>query len=405
VLYVDPEVDLGPVSPYVYGANYSMDGAVPAGMMDDALNSQITTLRYPGGAWGDRNDLMYFQYQIDMFMSFCQQLGAMPTVSVRLLNGTPQAAADLVRYINIQQKYGVVYWSIGNEPNLYASLPNVDYDTVRFNQEWRAIAQAMKAVDPTIKLLGPELSQWGTDLASTPKDSAGRDWMTEFLKANGDLVDVVTVHRYPLYHADGKSSTVDDLRNNTLEWTDLVTYLRGLVHETTGRDIPLAFTEVNSDPSNVLGGVASPDSYYNALWYADVLGHLDQQGVFMANYWVLAGSGGLGLLYTGQIRPAYYVFRLYSHFGNERVYSSSGVEFVDAYAAKRPDGTLTIMVINLTDSEQQVRLQVQGKRLSTAEVWLLDATHNAEDLGQQSIQPNGMLVLPAQSASLYVIAN
>jgi hypothetical protein len=45
-----------------------------------------------------------------------------------------------------------------------------------------AIAEAMKAVDPTIKLMGPELHQWGASLNTTLKDSSGRDWMVEFLK-------------------------------------------------------------------------------------------------------------------------------------------------------------------------------------------------------------------------------
>jgi hypothetical protein len=206
-----------------------------------------------------------------------------------------------------------------------------------------------------------------------------------------------------MYHADGRPSTIDELRQNTLEWGDMVVYLRNLIHETTGRDIPIAFTEVNSDPSNVVGGVASPDSFYNAIWYADALGRLIQQGVFMVNNWVLAGSGGLGLLYTGKIRPTYYVFQMYSHFGNEQVYASSGVEYVTVYAAKREDGTLTILVINLSDSEQHIPLQVRGVALSKAEVWLFDATHNAEDLGQQSFPLDGALVLPAQSITLYAI--
>ena len=30
-----------------------------------------------------------------------------------------------------------------------------------------------------------------------PRTSQGKDWMTEFLRANGDLVDIVSIHRYP----------------------------------------------------------------------------------------------------------------------------------------------------------------------------------------------------------------
>ena len=49
------------------------------------------------------------------------------------------------------------------------------------------VEPAMKAVDPTILLMGPELSgSYTSNFAANPKDASGRDWMTEFLKANGD---------------------------------------------------------------------------------------------------------------------------------------------------------------------------------------------------------------------------
>ncbi len=401
VLYVDPAKDLGPISPYVYGSNFSEYGAVPVDMLQTAYNAHINALRGLGGGWGETNDIQ--TYLVDMFVALCKQMGAIPTLSVRFLNGTPEAAAGWVQYANIQKGYGIHYWSIGNEPD-YELNNGQHIDTVTYNQQWRAIALAMKAVDPTIKLMGPELSQWGTSLATTPKDPAGRDWMTEFLKANGDLVDVVTVHRYPLYHANGAPSTVDELRQDTQEWGNMAIYLRDLVHQTTGRDIPIAFTEVNSDPSPVLGGVASPDSFYNAIWYADVLGRLIQQGVLMVNQWVLADrTGGLGLIYGSNLRPSYYVFQMYSHFGTELVYASSGISEVSLYAAKEPDGTLTLMVINLSDTEQRAPLQLQGMAPKTAEVWLFDATHNATDLGPQSIPSDGVLSLPQQSINLYVL--
>jgi hypothetical protein len=113
-------------------------------------------------------------------------------------------------------------------------------------------------------------------------------------------------------------------------------------------------------------------------------------------------TGGLGLIYGSEIRPTYYVFQIYNHFGNKQVYASTGVEEVTVYAAKREDGTLTIMVINLSVTEQHVPLQVQDMALTQAEVWRFDATHNAEDLGQQSFPPDGSLALPAQSITLYV---
>jgi hypothetical protein len=402
-LYVDPKVDLGPISPYLYGSNYGPMHTVSMEVMPLVESVGFTALRFPGGAWTDNVDIQSFQ--IDQFIDFCKQVGALPTISVRLLGGKPETAAELVRYTNIEKKYGVVYWSIGNEPSIYTSQRYADYDytTVNLNQDWRPIALAMKAVDPTIKLMGPEIHQWNDKYETTPKDSNGRDWMTEFLKANGDLVDVVTVHRYPLY-SPNRAISIDDLRVNTRRWTREVEYLRSLIREILGRDLPIAITELNSDPSSIVLQKASPDSFYNAIWYADVLGQMMNNDVFMVNQWVLSQrSTGLGLFNGSDIRPTFYVFPLYKNYGSERVYADTEATDVDVFAAKREDGALTLMVINLSINKRRVLLQVKGVDLTEADVWLLDATHNAENLGPQAFPADGFVTLPAQSATLYVI--
>lgn len=403
-LFVEPGTSLGPISPYLFGTNYGPMHAVALDVLPLVENGGFTALRFPGGAWTDTAEMQNFQ--IDQLMAFSKQVGAMPTISVRMLDGKPETAAELVKYTNIKKKYGVTYWSIGNEPNIYTQLKQADYDyTVEnLNKDWRAIALAMKAADPTIKLMGPELSQWNDSYETTPKDSAQRDWMTEFLKANGDLVDVVTVHRYPMFSPTNGPVTAQQLRENTRKWTKEVEYLHSLIKQTLGHDLPVAITELNSDPSNAQLQEASPDSFYNAIWYADSLGQLMNADAFMVNQWVLSQrTTGLGLLKGDEVRPTFYVFPLYQNFGSEQVYAASGVTDVDIFAAKRADGTLTLMVINLSDTEQRIPLQVKGIQLKEAEVWLLDATHNAENLGTQAFASDGTLTLPAQSATLYVI--
>ena len=402
-LFVDPGTSLGLISPYIFGTNHGPMHAVPVEMMPLVEEAGFTALRFPGGAWTDAVDMTHFQ--IDMLMTFAEQVGAMPTISVRMLNGEPETAAELVRYTNIEKKYGVTYWSIGNEPSIYTQLGQADYDytTEHLNRDWRAIALAMKKADPTIKLIGPEIHQWNDSSETTPKDSAGRDWMTEFLKANGDLVDVVSVHRYPLYSPNAPV-TVQDLRENTRKWTGEVEYLRRLIREIVGHDLPIAITEVNSDPSSAMLQEVSPDSFYNAIWYADVLGQLINADVLMVNQWVLSQrSTGLGLLQGTTVRPTFYVFPLYKNFGREQVYAASGVADVDIFAAKREDETLTLMIINLSDTEQSVPLEVKGMKLTEAEIWRLDATHSAENLGVEAFSSDGVIVLPSQSATLYVI--
>ncbi|HET9587870.1 MAG TPA: hypothetical protein VFO91_03680 [Anaerolineales bacterium] len=329
----------------------------------------------------------------------------MPTISVRLLGGDPETAAELVRYTNIEKKYRVTYWSIGNEPSYYTrgNYADYDYTTENLNRDWRAIAAAMKDVDPAIKPMDPEIHQWNDSAETTPKDSAGRDWMTEFLKANGDLVDVVTVHRYPLY-APTQAVTVQALRENTWKWAGEIEHLRKLIREIVGRDLPIAITEINSDPSATMLQEASPDTFYNAIWYADVLGELMNADVFMVNQWVLSQrTTGLGLMQGTTVRPTMHVFPLYKNFGREQIYAASDVADGDIFAAKREDGALTLMVINLSDVEQRIPLQVRGLELAEAEVWRLDVDHAAENLGVQPFSADGTVLLPPQSAMLYVI--
>lgn len=403
-LFVDPKTDLGPISPYIFGTNYGPMHAVALDVLPLVEDAGFTVLRFPGGAWTDSVDMKPFQ--IDQLMAFAKQVGAIPTISVRMLDGKPETAAELVRYTNIQKKYGVIYWSIGNEPNIYTQLgqASYDYNIDNLNKDWRAIALAMKDADPTIKLMGPELSQWNENYETTPKDSTGRDWMTEFLQTNGDLLDVITVHRYPLHSPSNGPITVQQLRENTRKWVTEVEYLRTLSKEILGKELPIAITEVNSDPSSAMLQEVSPDSFYNAIWYADVLGQTMNADVFMVNQWVLSQrTTGLGLLQGDIVRPTFYVFPLYKNFGSQQVYAASGVSDVDIFAATREDGALTIMVINLSDAEQSIPLHVKGKKLTEADVWLMDISHNAESLGMQSFSADGTVTLPAQSATLYVI--
>jgi len=399
-LYVDAGQSLGPISPYVYGSNFGPLQVVPVDLIEEAEASGIKFMRFPGGRWGDQNDIR--PSQLDAFIKLCRQIGAEPSISVRLENGTPEAAAELVQY-TIDKEYNVRYWSIGNEPNLFD-----DYTTEDLNREWRAIAEAMLAVDPDIILIGPDTSQYSGNPATDPRDPEGRDWVREFLLANGDLVDIVAVHRYPFPKSmTNPITTIEDLRQNTSEWSQILPALRAVIKETTGReDIPVAVTEANSHWSNNIGGEATPDSFYNAIWWADVLGRLIRDGAFIVNYFDFqtgAGRGGWGLLANYDVRPTYYTYQLYQGFGTELLFASSSAENVSIYAAKREDGALTLIVVNLADEEQTRSLQIDHFEITgPAEVWRLDFEHNAEQIDSVDLS-TGEITVPGQSATLYVL--
>lgn len=409
-LIVEPGRSVGTVSPYFLGSNYGPWIAVPVDMLPAAFDSKVQAIRFPGGAWGDRNNLK--NYHIDPFMAFTEQVGAIATVNVRLRQGLPEQAAELVRYINIEKEYGVEYWGIGNEPTLYAAeLRQLgladDYDTEQFNQEWRAIALAMKEVDPTIKLLGPELhGTYTANFDTNPKDSSGRGWMTEFLKANGDLVDVVTFHRYPYPQGDAPV-TFDDLRQNSKEWDHTIPYIRELIKEETGRDLPIAVTEINTHYIPAVGGKTTPDSHFAGLWLAEVLGRMMYQDVFMVNHWLLTssgGQGGWGLIGRGELRPSYYVYQLYGKFGTDLIYTDSGLDDVSIFAAVREDGRLTILINNMNDTDQTAVLNIAGEQPQTAEQWQL-TSETVPDTATNITFTDGSLVLPAQSLTLLVIGD
>ena len=408
-LFVDPSLSLGPISPLIYGSNYGPWLSVSFPMLQAAYDSGVTILRFPGGSWGDQNDVR--TYQIDQFMDFADKVGATALFSVRLLDGTPEQAAEMVRYTNIEKKYNVQYWNIGNEPTLFDGVfrnRGETYDVGRFNQEWRMFAEAMKEVDPTIKLVGPEINQFSHDPtpgATTNFGDWDETWMIEFLKANGDLVDVVSFHRYPFPASRiSGAPSFDEMRLNAQEWDKIFIHARELIHEHTGRDIPMAVTEFNSAYDKSFGGETTPDSHYNAIWMANVLGSMIKNGVFMANQWALtakAGYGGLGLIAQDDVFPSYYTYQMYKKFGSELIYSSSDDPDLPIYAARRSDGTLTVMLINLSREEKTKALEIGDQTQIQAETWLFDPEHKAENMGV--LEFSGNVTIPPQSVTLYIV--
>jgi hypothetical protein len=282
------------------------------------------------------------------------------------------------------------------------------YETPRFNKEWREFALAMKAMDPTIKLVGPEINQFSYDYspgATTNFVERDETWLVDFLKANGDLVDIVSFHRYPFPRSSVSGPpTKEELIQNAQEWDNIIIHARELIHKHTGRDLPIAITEFTSAYDKSVGGEATPDSHLNAIWLADVLGQMITNDIFMANVWYLTakgGFGGLGLIGQSDVYPSYHTYQLYKKFGNELVYSSSDDPSVSIYASKRDDGALTIMIVNLSFSEEIKPVRIEGQASVEAEAWLLDPEHKAENNG--TVKLSSTITLPAESVTLLVI--
>jgi hypothetical protein len=394
-LTVDASKAIGPINPFVYGVNYGPWAVVPVDLWPMVQESGVTYFRFPAGNWGDQNDIS--NAQLDFFMLQAHKWNAEPHVAVRLLGGTPEKAAALVHYANVEKGYNIRYWSIGNEPNLYKN-----YTVDQFNKDWRAIAEAMLKVDPKIILTGPEVSQYPPTTNSSDYQAPIREWVRQFLKANGDLVGLVSIHRYPFpVGTNMDAETEDQLRQNPDEWDTIIPDLHIVIKDATGHDLPVAVTEVNSNWNN---GATAPNTFFHAIWWADVLGRLIRQQVQIVNYFALYTEGtNYGLLGRLDARSAYYVYQLYKQFGTQLLTSTSSEKQVSVTAATKEDGSLTLMIVNRSTDVKTMPLSIKGFTASgAAAVWLLDKDHKAVSVDSQDLS-SGKVTLPAESVTLYIV--
>ena len=400
---IAPDVAMGAINPLVYGVNHGPWAVVTDKTLPYAQAAGVTLIRFPGGEWGDNNDLQ--PYHIDQFVLLAEQMGSEVSLNVRLLGGSPEKAAALVQYANIDNDYAIRYWAIGNEPTLYATgRGDPDYGVEQFNQEWRAIAEAMRAVDETIVLIGPELHQYGSSLESTPKDPFGLDWMSAFLEENGDLVDIVSIHRYPFPQVGGgRAATVEELAAASAEWDAIIPYLRNLIIEITGEDLPIAVTEVNSHWSNAVGGEATPDSFMNAIWWADVLGRMIKNQVAMVNYFSLQSHpsiGGYGLLSRSDTRPTYFVYQIYQAFGENLVFAGCDDPSLGIYAATDPEGVLTIILVSLGPEDLERPIIIDGENRTLISVVRFDEDNLLHELNLTEDEVGDSVNIPGYSISV-----
>ena len=135
---------------------------------------------------------------LEEFVQLCQWVGAEPLICIRFTGKTPQDAADQVEYFNgppespmgkrraengHAQPYHVRYWQIGNE------LGDETYQ-----QGVEAFCQAMKAVDPSIKLM-----------AAFPS--------TGLLQRAGKFIDYICPHHYGCDNLPAMEDDVERLRH------------------------------------------------------------------------------------------------------------------------------------------------------------------------------------------------
>ena len=293
-VYVDTRRQIGPLDPNVFGSFLEHLGrAIYEGIYDpgsslsdsngfrkdvlaDIRELGVPIIRYPGGnfvsgynwldgvgpkqdrpkvldkAW---NSLNTNQFGTDEFMAWCKAAGTQPLMGLNLGTGTPEEAAALVEYCNLdkgtrwsdlRRKHGVAdpykvkHWCLGNEMDGPWQIGHIT--ALEYGYKAADAARQMRAVDPSLTLIACG--------SSGPFMPTYLDWDREVLEQCYEYVDALSLHRYvgDTEMETGSSSakymalnlTMDRQIEETLAVCD---YVRG--HKRSKKQLWLSFDEWN----------------------------------------------------------------------------------------------------------------------------------------------------------------
>jgi hypothetical protein len=328
-----------------------------------------------GGYNNDANTASPFDdAAFDTAVAYAGAIGAEPIIQVPLLGDTagnpptPATASAMVTYANVTNHYGVKYFSIGNEPDLYATqgaltdqaAPAIPgYTAADYCASATAYVAAMKAVDPTIKIVGPDLAYMY--LGGSSPDN----WLNTILTTCGDLFDVIAIHRYPF---EAKQATLPAAAADPGSFRSVIGQVRSTLQATGYADKPLALTEMNVAYDGtlcVLG--ADPATVGSALWLADSIGTAIELGLWTSAVWDISDNddyafGLIGPPPAHVPRPEYYAYALYAeHFGPTLLQVTSMPAGVSAHASRnQADDATEIVVVNWNDTSAPLVFSVTG---------------------------------------------
>jgi Glycosyl hydrolases family 39 len=353
-----------PVAPSFFGQNYwswvPEWGDPVAGVVSQTAELGLGLLRAGGANNDTQQPVPFSQAEIDDFVAFSLAVGAEPLLQIPVLDdgtGVPTSAdqaAELVRYTNRTGTTPIRNFSIGNEPDLYIEQGHqaADYDAASFCETFAAFSTAMRAVDPGIRIFGPDLS-WKYQVG-------GEDWLTPFLEQCGDQLDVVSVHRYP--YAPAACDEAAALGDGEA-FRSTIASVRSILEATGQGAKPLAFTEANitydGSPETSVEP-ASPGTFLAALWLADSLGVALEEQIFSMNYWSLSEGWSLGFFDGTTPRPAYHVLRLVSqNFGTEVLKVTSVPDGLRVYSGRDSNaGFVSVVALNLTAEDVELEFSL-----------------------------------------------
>jgi hypothetical protein len=284
------------------------------------------------------------------------------TVPVAMLYDNPDNAANEIAYIEARG-YAIKYVEMGEEPDGQFVLPE---DDAALYIEW---ANAIHAIDPSIKLAGPVFQGVNDDIPVWPDAQGNTSWFTRFLNylnSHGHASDlnVMTYEHYPFNPCGIPWSTLYQ-EPQIVAHVFSVWQKDGLPTST-----PQEITEYNLAYDQSVRYM----EMYAVLWHADFVGSFLTVGGQAAYYYqyeplpMYRGCGGWGTFGMFDVDNSYDIKQdVAQYFSSElltqewaqpidalhavypaasNIKDDQGNVLVTAYALQRPDGQWGVLLIN-----------------------------------------------------------
>jgi alpha-L-arabinofuranosidase len=392
----------------------------------------------------------------DEFLTLCRLLGVDPYITVNAGFGDAWSARELVEYTNGAAStpmgkwraanghpapYHVEWWGVGNEP--WGDYQMGSMSLPQFELKHNLFAKEMKKVDPSIKLIAggamPDVME-GADQARringqyVPDYLSPADWTGQMILNCLDNIDMISEH----YYASGTQHTDMKLQKKVpidpplsfIEWQRAPSvqvrakyehyeeYLKR-IPALRAKPVPIAI-----DEWAYFGG--TPNSYKTVPAYAwafhEMFRHSD---IFQMGALTFATATMSSNRTEAILNPTGMLFKMYrDHFGTipvevtgnspqpkptfpaggdqPAVNPGSDTYPLDVSSALSEDRkTLTIAVLNPSDSERSIQLAVNGTKLASAgKVWRMapdsiDATVQVGKKPEVQVEEQALGPLPA----------
>ena len=262
--------------------------------------------------------------------------------------------AGLVQRYNVDKALGptktVRYFEMWNEPTIegdghFASMAS-------YNTFFTTVASAMRAKDPTLKLIGPVDAHSG-DLDKGPTES----WLSNAAKNLEANLDILSWHNYGPWAND--TSKTDAQR---MAWTkpnyqdDVIKVknggLNGVLTGPSGKKYGAAITEYNIAQGDFAGFNAKYHSEVNATWMASAIINAMKANIDLFTFYNLSENdkNHLGLLSNTDFTPykPYFTLFLFGNYtGNQKLTTTGGATNLEAFSSRATaTGRTYVTVVN-----------------------------------------------------------